>query len=48
MNVELFYQTLPYMVKGLAGIFFVTLVIMLSIWILNVVTKPRKKKDSQE
>lgn len=41
----MFLQTLPYMVKGLAGIFLVTLVIMLCIWILNKATAPKDKES---
>ncbi len=41
MNVELFLQTLPVMAKGLAGIFIVTLVIVLCISILNKATAER-------
>lgn len=35
MNVELFVKTLPMMVEGMGGIFLATLVIMLSIGVLN-------------
>lgn len=42
MNIQGFLETLPYMAKGLAGIFLVTLVIMLSITILNKLTKPKE------
>ncbi len=41
MNVDLFLQTLPVMAKGLAGIFIVTLVIVLCITILNKATSGR-------
>ena len=42
LNVPLFLSTLPYMAKGLAGIFLVTLVIMLCIVVLNKATAGRK------
>lgn len=42
INIQGFLETLPYMAKGLAGIFLVTLVIMLSITILNKLTKPKE------
>jgi Na+-transporting methylmalonyl-CoA/oxaloacetate decarboxylase gamma subunit len=45
MNVGLFLQTLPYMVKGLAGVFAVTLLIMLCIALLNRFTA---SKDGEE
>ncbi len=38
MNTALFLETLPYMAKGMLGIFIVTLVIMFSIWLLNKIT----------
>ena len=41
LNVDLFLQTLPVMAKGLAGIFIVTLVIVLGIVILNKATARR-------
>jgi hypothetical protein len=41
MNYELFLKTLPFMAKGMAGIFIVTLVIMLCIVVLNKLTKPK-------
>lgn len=44
MNVELFLETLPVMGKGMLGIFVVTAVIILSIFILNKVTA-KKNKD---
>jgi len=38
MNFTAFLETLPYMLKGMLGIFVVTLVIMFCIWLLNRVT----------
>ncbi len=38
MNTALFFETLPYMAKGMLGIFLVTLVIILAIWLLNTIT----------
>ena len=35
MNVEALLNTLPYMAKGMAGIFIVTCVIILSMTLLN-------------
>ncbi len=48
INVQLFLETLPIMAKGLIGIFAVTGVIILSIYFLNTLTAPRKKKDKDE
>lgn len=48
INVQLFLETLPIMAKGLIGIFAVTGVIILSIYLLNTLTAPRKKKDEDE
>ncbi len=48
VNVQLFLETLPIMAKGLIGIFAVTGVIILSIYLLNKLTAPRKKKDDEE
>ncbi|MEG0912862.1 MAG: hypothetical protein RSD35_03210 [Oscillospiraceae bacterium] len=48
MNFELFLQTLPYMLKGMAGIFFVTLVIMLCVTILNKATQKRNPEDKKQ
>ena len=41
MNLELFLYTLPIMAKGLAGIFIVTGVIILSITLLNKLTSDK-------
>lgn len=48
VNVQLFLETLPIMAKGLIGIFAVTGVIILSIFLLNKLTAPRKKKDEAD
>lgn len=42
MNVALFLETLPIMAKGMAGIFIVTVVIMISIILLNKITGKKK------
>ncbi|MEG1742697.1 MAG: hypothetical protein RR246_00855 [Clostridia bacterium] len=39
MNIDLFLKTLPIMAKGMAGIFIVTGIIILTIYILNKVCK---------
>ncbi len=44
MNFELFLSTLPIMAKGLAGIFLVTLVIILCITLLNKLTSGKEDK----
>lgn len=44
MNVDLFLSTLPMMAKGMAGIFIVTAVIILTMYILNVLTKENNDK----
>lgn len=38
MNINAFLATLPFMLKGMLGIFVVTLVIIFCIWALNKVT----------
>ena len=43
-NVENMLDTLPYMGKGMLGILIVTVIIIVSVVILNKVTN-RKKKD---
>ncbi|MEG1426935.1 MAG: hypothetical protein RSC76_04530 [Oscillospiraceae bacterium] len=45
MNVELFLQTLPIMGKGMLGIFAVTAIIILTIYLLNKFTSGKKKED---
>ena len=45
INFEGFLDTLPIMAKGMAGIFIVTAVIVLTILILNKITS---KKDNTE
>ena len=42
MNVELFLETLPIMLKGMVGIFAVTIVIILIMTLLNKVTSKKK------
>lgn len=42
MNISGFVATLPYMAKGMAGIFLVTLIIMLCIALLNRLTGPKQ------
>lgn len=41
MNVDAFVNSLQYMGKGMAGIFIVTLVLILAIVILNALTKDK-------
>lgn len=45
INVDRFLDTLPIMAKGMAGIFIVTAVIVLTIVILNKSTTPKKKNE---
>lgn len=50
INVELFLQTLPIMLKGMVGIFAVTGVIILGIYLLNklsAVNFKKKKNDTE-
>lgn len=49
-DVTAFLATLPIMAKGLIGIFTVTAIIILSIFLLNKCTAPRKnkKKDKKD
>lgn len=42
-NVERFISTLPVMLKGMIGIFIVTAIIILSIFLLSALTKLKKK-----
>ncbi len=42
MNVSAFLYTLPYMLKGMVGIFLVTAVIVLTIHLLGRFTKDTK------
>jgi len=44
MNVQLFLYTLPYMAKGMLGIFAVTLILVLCIVLLNKLSS-RKGND---
>ena len=53
MNFDNFAQnwantvdSFAYMGKGMLGIFAVTLAIIASIWVLNKLTAPKTKKDS--
>ncbi len=49
MNTQLFLQTLPFMGLGMAGIFIVTIIIILSIALLNKLTSGYKEnKDEQK
>lgn len=48
MNVDAFLSTLPIMAKGMCGIFVVTLVIILIIWLLNKTTSGKQKKETEE
>ena len=45
MNFELFLHTLPYMALGMLGIFLVTGVIILSIYLLNRLTRDKNDAD---
>lgn len=50
INVELFLETLPIMLKGMVGIFAVTGVIILGIYLLNklsAVSLKKKKGDTE-
>lgn len=42
-NIERFISTLPVMLKGMVGIFIVTAIIILSIFLLSALTKLKKK-----
>ena len=42
-NIERFISTLPVMLKGIVGIFIVTAIIILSIFLLSALTKLKKK-----
>ncbi len=42
-DIERFISTLPVMLKGMVGIFIVTGIIILSIFLLNAFTKSKKK-----
>ncbi len=53
MDIEMFLQTLPIMLKGMGGIFGVTIVIMAAMTLLNKVgiyleDEAKKKKTSEE
>lgn len=42
-HFDRFFSTLPVMLKGMVGIFIVTAIIILSILLLNTLTKSKKK-----
>ena len=44
-DLQALLDTLPVVAKGMAGVFIVTVVIILAVVLLNFLTKPRKKKD---
>ncbi|MEA4912321.1 MAG: hypothetical protein VB092_06920 [Oscillospiraceae bacterium] len=44
MNFDLFLQTLPYMGLGMLGIFIVTAVIILCIYLLNALSRDKDDK----
>lgn len=44
INVEAFIDSLSIMGQGMAGIFTVTIAIIISIYVLNEATRPSKKK----
>ncbi len=48
LNTEAFIDTLPIMAEGMACIFAVTAVIIISTYLLNVFTRPKKDKDKTE
>lgn len=45
INVDAFLDTLPIMAKGMAGIFIVTAVIILSVVLLGILTKSKGDGD---
>lgn len=49
MNIDFnaFLKTLLIMAKGMAGIFIVTIVIILAVVLLGVLTKPKNGGDKQ-
>ena len=47
MNFDAFLETLPMMGMGMAGIFIVTIVIVLAMVILQKATQPRDKKEKK-
>lgn len=48
MNIQNFYDSFPVMGKGMLGIFVVTTVIMLAIYLLNKVSKGIGAKSDDE
>lgn len=48
MNFDLFLYTLPFMLKGLLGIFAVTATIILCIFLLNKFTSLKKNDKSDD
>ena len=47
INFDAFLSTLPIMAKGMAGIFIVTIVIILSVVLLGALTKPKNGGDKE-
>lgn len=47
MNIELFLSTLPYMLKGMVGIFSITIIMILSIVLLNKVSSPKSRSQKK-
>ena len=49
MNIDFnaFLGTLPIMAKGMAGIFIVTIVLILSLVLLGALTKPKNGGDKE-
>ena len=47
MNVELFMETLPIMLKGMAGIFLVTGTIILSIIVMGKVSSDKGEEPKE-
>ncbi len=45
INVDAFLKSLPIMGKGLLGIFIVTILIIIGIYIMNWLTKSKDKKE---
>ena len=47
IDFNAFLGTLPIMAKGMAGIFIVTIVIILSVVLLGALTKPKNGGDKE-
>ena len=45
LNVERFLETLPIMGKGMLGIFVVTAVLILGVWVMNRLTSKKDRND---